>query len=156
MSTRDFVRLAREGVDPYKCLAAAIIGRARDDCKGKGLYLGKEKSKRKRLLIMVDAERWLRDDSWCDYLFEAFDIVDMRDEYLADALTKRGKSVYANRLIVDKEMTTALLSYHTNIATQTLARAAREGRLKAHKNGRQWVSTLTAVLDAISKGHIRV
>ena len=156
MSTRDFVRLVNKGVPPYNALAGAIIDRARDDCKGLGLYLGKEKSKRRQLLIMVDAERWLRDDPWCDWLFEAFDIVDTRDEYLADALAKRGKSVYANGLLADKEMPTTLLSYHTGIKARNLSRAAKKGHLKAHKNGRQWMSTLTAVLEAIGEGHIRI
>ena len=155
MSTGEFARLARIGVNPYKCLAGAIIDRARDDCGGKGLSLG-ETPKYKQLLIMVDAERWLRDDSWCDYLFEAFDIVDMRDKYLADALNGRDSSVYADKQLADKEMTTVSLSYYTGITARNLARVAKKGHLRAHKKGRQWMSTLTAVLDAIGKGHIRV
>lgn len=164
MSTGDFVRLARFGLDPYKCLAGAIIDRARQDCSNENLptqYLNPYK----RVFIMLDGEWWLRNSSWCEYLIEAFGWEKERQDILAKGLRERryvGLDKHHIKLLsIDtngQAMPFSDFARYIGVSVKTLRRAARRGDLKARKRkferGQQWYATPMAVMDAIGEEKI--
>jgi hypothetical protein len=61
------------------------------------------------------------------------------------------RAVYAH----EPEETLSVLSDQTGIGYDTLARAARDGRLLARQSGVTWLSTESAVQAALKLGHLQ-
>lgn len=153
---------ARVGNDPWKSLAARVILRAQDDCRGcmeSGI-----KDDVTKALIQYDAEQWLRFDWWCQYLLDCSLPLEYNahQSILAQQSRERRRKSYKKYLPQDIDPDEQVPIHHlakaTGLSKIRLSNAAQDGRLSASQkaNGPQtiWCTSITEIACAVSKGLI--
>lgn len=151
---------AKVGNNPWKSLAASVILKARDDCRGcmeSGI-----KDDITRALIQYDAERWLRHDWWCQHLLDCSlpPECDVHQSILAQKTCQRRRRSYRKCLPEDidfnEQMPIHSLAKTTGLSRIKLCNAAKDGRLSASQqpNGSviSWYTSIAEVACAVSEG----
>lgn len=142
-------------------LAARIILRAQDDCKGK--IEGSAGSDMVKALIQHDAVRWLESSPWCDALLYCLpagyrDIP--QEEVARRAIRKRKKSYLKylpKNLDAGSQVPLIYLSKLTGIDKDKMYYAARKGTFHATKEeDGHWYSTLTELAVALVAGDLKI
>jgi hypothetical protein len=149
----------KAGDDPWASLAASIIERARQDCKGN---IESGFSDIFKALIQWDAEEWLRHDPWCQFLLDCclpleYD-VDKERLFQTVAMQgnpKRRQKSYVKHLPqgVDMKEQYPVASLTELTGLQYLHAAVSKGKVQGRLNGdNKWYCSMADIALAVVLG----